>query len=140
MRSQQIGFGENLAKRPRAVACLKRMRSEEQAVKLIRARALNARPEARETTNSADVAQALAAEAGALTNGLIDLFGNHPTLPKSFTVNPHVRRESARLTDVACCTLLGPPKVSAPVASGPFLLCPLPISALSACFSLLVHN
>jgi hypothetical protein len=25
MRSQQIGFGENLAKRPRAVACLKLM-------------------------------------------------------------------------------------------------------------------
>jgi hypothetical protein len=25
MRSQQIGFGEDLAKRPRAAACLKRM-------------------------------------------------------------------------------------------------------------------
>jgi hypothetical protein len=65
MRSQQIGFGEDLAKRPRAAACLKRMRSEEQAVKLMSARALNARQEARELTNPADATQVLAIEVSA---------------------------------------------------------------------------
>jgi hypothetical protein len=61
----EIGFGENLAKRPRAAACLKPMKSEEQAVKLMRVGKLNARQEARELTNSPDATQILAAEVSA---------------------------------------------------------------------------
>jgi hypothetical protein len=76
MRSQQIGFGENLAKRPRAVACLKRMRSEEQAVKVMRFEDLNAWPEAPELTNAADTTRALTTEVSALTKGRFNAFGN----------------------------------------------------------------
>jgi hypothetical protein len=49
----EIGFGEDLAKRPRAAACFKLIRSEEQAVKLMRAEELNAWQEARELTTAA---------------------------------------------------------------------------------------
>ena len=57
MRSQLIGFGEDLAKRPRAAACLKRMRSEEQAVKVMRFEDLNTWQQAREWTAAADATQ-----------------------------------------------------------------------------------
>jgi hypothetical protein len=79
MRSQQIGFGENLAKRPRAAACLKPMRSKEQGVRIMRSEDLNAWQKAQELTNAPCATQALAAKVHALTKGLINSSCNRST-------------------------------------------------------------
>jgi hypothetical protein len=53
MRSQQIGSGEDLAKRPRAAACLKPMKGEEHGPEIMRFEDLNAWQKARELTTAA---------------------------------------------------------------------------------------